>query len=65
MYEKCVFRDFLKMASEPESLIPPGRVFPNLGAAAAKFLSPYMTLQRFGSTSAVAWFCDRKFLVGL
>jgi len=53
------------MVSEPESLIPSPRLFQSLGAAVAKLLSPNMTLQLFGSTSAVALFCDRKFLVGL
>ena len=63
--KKCVFTDILKMASEPESLIPSGRLFQSLGAAVAKLLSPNMTLRLFGTTSAVALFCDRKFLVGL
>ena len=53
------------MASEPESLIPSGRLFQSLGAAVAKLLSPNMTLQLFGTTSVVALFCDRKFVVGL
>jgi len=44
VYE-CVFSGIvLKMASEPESLIPSGRLFQSLGAAVAKLLSPNMTL---------------------
>ena len=63
---KSVFSGiFLKMAIEPESLIPSGRLFQSLGAATAKLLSPNMILQLFGTTSAVALFCARKFLVGL
>ena len=61
--KKCVFRDLLKMASEPESLIPSVRVFQSLGAAVEKLLSLNMTIQLFGTTSAVIvlW----SFLVGL
>ena len=63
--KKCVFRDVLKMVSEPESLIPSPRLFQSLGAAVAKLLSPNMTLQLFGTTSAVALFWYRQFLVGV
>ena len=60
--KKSVFSGIsLKMASEPSS----GRVFQNLGAAVETLLSPNMTLRLLGTTSAVALFCDRKFIVGL